>query len=747
MPPHRAQHVERRWKDGTANAVKLNREICDAADRGGAEEVLALCSKISNLSLVNISTALHRVACASARLADDVGNLRDETASNKHDVRVLALQQQAKAALLHLKKGPGCDPHARCLSTISWACAKLQIQDPELMKVVCELSMQCVPAFKPLELSNLLWSLAKQRFDHRPLFQLACDHVCSNIDAYSPRSISMLAWAFATARFMPSREALGSILPHFLQRVHEDRSDPNPVVLVNIVWALATIGVRNKREEIMAIGDRAAAMLDSFKHYELSITLWAFAKLGVFHGVLFAKAAKRFCVDASLKKKIHTQGFANSIWAFAKHFQTEREQCHVSYIPVLVELLPTYKRLIADLLPMELSSILWAASFLVSSYRSNAAADYIMISAAEGPCGDPKYISQLSLPGEVSLLGAYVRFFRGWQGQAPEACSNLIRRLLSHCRACGLELGDESDVLATLDHRPELADFTGELHDDESQDSEATYSRDVLQRLWREASSARNTSVPTAPSAVEEAPEVSQVATKKAGASAAAHTAGLVELAEKVSLAEPKKIQADLGSRDTTSESRPVYITDSISAIDAWKWTPSMASGSLEKPCAYISVIPERSCLRCDEANGGFVNIAFEAAAARSQAVIEVMFVAGRTSRRLLLTDIREQNLGAVRFLRVSPREGEWELQFTIKARDSVLAMLKVPFVGRIPRTLQAPGATCAVKDSNTSAHTKDLSRFSSVNARSTTAGSVRSLRSLSDSGRSDISDSECIKA
>eukprot|EP00928_Gymnodinium_smaydae_P031957 TRINITY_DN23281_c0_g6_i1.p1 TRINITY_DN23281_c0_g6~~TRINITY_DN23281_c0_g6_i1.p1 ORF type:complete len:763 (-),score=163.52 TRINITY_DN23281_c0_g6_i1:211-2499(-) len=762
MAPRRQNAGERNRKDNTAVAVKINRDICEAANTGGAEAVLALCSKLTNLTLVNLSTALHRVACSSAKLADDVGNGRDQVAHKgafDKDARLYELQQRTKAALFKMHAHPGRDSHARCLSTISWACAKLQLVDPEMMQVLCELSLKCIEAFKPLELSNLLWSMAKQRYEHRQLFQCACDHLHHSIDEYSPRSISMLAWAFATARFLPSRETLGHIMTSFLQRISEDSSDPNPVVIVNMVWALATIGVRGKREAISAIAEKASTMLGNFKHYELSITLWAFAKLGVFHETLFNLAAQRFCQDSQLKRTMHTQGLANSLWAFARFAQAtpapDASAPTPYHVRVLAELMPAYKRLLPQLLPLELSSILWAASILAGSYKQNSAADFIMVTAAENQfgAGTREFAKPLSLPGEVSVLGAYVRFFRGWQNQVPDSCSALIRRLLSHCSASGLDLGNESEVLASL---PDLGAFANGFQDEEGADLESLgLSRAALQRIFRQASD----DVPLEPppglsDTVAEASRSPYLygGDARAAAIAAASTAGLVDV-DKASFPEPAFVDSNFHIAPETVEDMPVYITDSVCAIDAWtKAAPKMCASAPDG--TYIIIDPERC--RCGgrasedaDAESAEVSIAFEAALASGyHGLVEVSQLTGDAERMLLCMQPLAGGAPAMRSVSAKPADGDWELHFSIKVGERLLTFLKLAFVGRLPRVL--PAVASATKDA-ISARSKNFSSVATVSTTADEDSGLLSPRSISFydgivSGLSDSSDGEGTK-
>jgi hypothetical protein len=93
-------------------------------------------------------------------------------------------------------------------------------------------------------------------------------------------------------------------------------SDAQPRALSNIAWAVATIRLVDSCGQLMqAIGQAAAMQMRYFKPFELTMLLWAFAKLDVpSNGTLF-QAAARHIVDEM--QTLDFRCLASSAWSFA----------------------------------------------------------------------------------------------------------------------------------------------------------------------------------------------------------------------------------------------------------------------------------------------------------------------------------------------------------------------------------------------------------------------------------------------
>jgi len=296
----------------TPSQIRLNRNICAAAERGDSAAILNLVqSHLADMSIVNLSTTWH---CLARVLAEHSGGYLG-------NVHLATLQEQTRLELLRQCTAYGTEePHPRCVSTIAWSCAKLQLGDASLLSAVSAAAHRWLELFKPFELANVLWGFAKLQVEDAALFRTAHDHILENASQFSVRSLSMAAWAFATVRFKPCRGLMSTMADVFAAGLQEDGA-ANPVTVTNMSWALATARVQVKKEALLTIADAAVAALKNFKAHELSITLWAFARLNSGHDHFFSQAALLLCTSSHLREDIHSQGIANLLWAFARHMQ------------------------------------------------------------------------------------------------------------------------------------------------------------------------------------------------------------------------------------------------------------------------------------------------------------------------------------------------------------------------------------------------------------------------------------------
>jgi len=390
---------ERKERRGAkAEQLMLNREICSTADSGNFQGLLSIIqAKNGQMNLVNLSTALHRLT----RLSTEEGfNFWD-----RHDRRILALKDRIRQHLERLLQQKDAEPHARCLSTLAWAYGRLGECNPEVMKMVSELAERWLNFFKSFELSNLLWGFAKLQLGYLDLFRAAQGHVEARTHEFSTRSLSLVSWAFATATPNSCARCLRKCAEAFAAT--QSFTEEKPVSLANLVWALATSGTHPRQESLNTIGRACAALLRNFKANELSITLWAFTRLGCFHEELFAAAAQRLCEEEGLRREIHAQGIANTLWAMARLSEVCKEETIPMLSHVLACLLPTCRRLLRRLCPIEFSSTLCAVSKLATRTGMLASADTLLLAAADISRRDPRYLRQLSPQSITGLLGTF----------------------------------------------------------------------------------------------------------------------------------------------------------------------------------------------------------------------------------------------------------------------------------------------------------------------------------------------------
>mmetsp|Transcript_110000 Transcript_110000/g.218502 ORF Transcript_110000/g.218502 Transcript_110000/m.218502 type:complete len:394 (-) Transcript_110000:405-1586(-) len=210
----------------------------------------------------------------------------------------------------------------------------------------------------------------------------------------------------------------------------EEEGNVNPVTVTNMVWALATARVNVRKETLLSVADAAAGVLKAFKAHELSITLWAFARLNCCHERLFTQAAQLLCTSPRLQEDIHSQGIANLLWAFARHAQAchPSGQWHASS-SVLTRLLPTCIRLLPHMRPVELASSVWAITRLAVTWGREPAADRILEAMAEILIAQPASLEKLSPHGMGCIWTAYSQFFSNHECPAPMVCNHLMMQL------------------------------------------------------------------------------------------------------------------------------------------------------------------------------------------------------------------------------------------------------------------------------------------------------------------------------
>jgi hypothetical protein len=423
--------------------VQLNVAICTAAD-GGAEKLLQLVqARRADMNLVNFSTALHRLA----KLAEDG---KTGTTAFDCDPRFETLLAGARNALFSKEK----EGKARCLSTVAWSSARLGVCNPEMMQEIADLALQRIGEFKPYELGILLWSFAKLQISQMPLFHAASEYIRKNLDDFGAPCLATVVWSFATAQVHSSSSLIRRASDAFALRLKpcdpsKQREVVKPVALENMMWGLATMQVHPKRQSILAIAEATLEALDDFKVHEMTITLWAFARLGSHHDRLFAAAAKLVQRSSAVRSKMHAQGIANLLWAFAKCAEKDDSD---QFSVAVNALLPTCLKLLPSLKPQELGCMLCSLSKLGKPWGEDASMDRIFSSAASTSF-ENNFVAGCSFQAIVNTLGAYSRFMRGQQGSL-EPVLMLMTKLLCACPRFEAKF-DAQSLLTILEALPE----------------------------------------------------------------------------------------------------------------------------------------------------------------------------------------------------------------------------------------------------------------------------------------------------
>lgn len=324
----------------------INSQIVAAAETGNLHSLLAIiATHLHEMNLVNISTALHRLA----KLTQSRPTQAQQQASLPYTLQ--ALLESARQSMTKLKLS-GSTPKCQSLSNITWALATMKVVDLPLMKMVAASSHNQIADFKSFELCQLLWAFAKLGTveqtvwdDTAALFGMAAHLIVSKIGEFSFRGLVMTAWAFATAKRTDSR-LFYAIAMQLTPSLHL----ANCQELANTAWSFSTAGVH---DQFLFDGLASVALprLREFKPQELSSILWSFASIGHMHDEFYDNAGK-----AALEMQLQAQQLANILWSLAK-----MKPLHESTQGVVLVLLPRCAQLLDTFKSQELASVALAA--------------------------------------------------------------------------------------------------------------------------------------------------------------------------------------------------------------------------------------------------------------------------------------------------------------------------------------------------------------------------------------------------
>lgn len=394
----------------------INSQIIAVADTGDlALTVSTIEAYVPEMNLVNISTALHRLAKLTAN--DQQAQLR----LRQHPVLTALLA--AARQLLDRARAGGASPHCQALSNITWALATIQFADVPLLEAVAELSHGRVADFKPFELSATLWAFAKlDAVDPAAchcaadLFWAAAEYIPNHADVFTFRCLVMTAWAFATAKQHDGRLFRG-IAARMLPMVQT----ANCQELANAAWAFSTAGVRHERL-LSELARKALQQLGDFKPQELSNMLWGFAASGFFHEDFFVSAAR-----AAQYLELQAQQMANVLWALSR-----LRPRHRAVQAALLALLPRCNWMLESLKPQELASVALAAA---KCFGRPGGGDHGQESTGSA-----------ALPPQVNdfFLAALPRILPRLQSFSGQSLANIVWSLLA------VQVGCETDVLPKI---------------------------------------------------------------------------------------------------------------------------------------------------------------------------------------------------------------------------------------------------------------------------------------------------------
>jgi hypothetical protein len=377
-----------------ASQIQLNKRLWQTADEGGPLALLALAVQEGpQLSLVNMSTVMHRLARTSN------GQAQIQIVC---DGRLRQLLQLVEAEL-ETQHGSVEDDLASCLSTLALSCATLQLQDQDalrLLQLIGRLSVQRLHEFKPSEFTNLLWSFAKANVEDVALFKEALTLTEQRLPSFSASCLSTLVWTFATSGYR-QHDFFKMVAEAFVNRLLSLEGQARPVDIANLMWGLATVRYRPPREVLNEVGVAVTQILSEFKLQELSVTLWAFSRLGESHDKLFAATAD-FITESADDLQWNPQAMSNLLWAFAKQVNSGSAASH-SLARASEIIFFACERLLLEMKAQEWCSILWAISHL--THDSNVAWRQLELLGRNAPA----YWRDASMSNCVGFLAALAR--------------------------------------------------------------------------------------------------------------------------------------------------------------------------------------------------------------------------------------------------------------------------------------------------------------------------------------------------
>jgi len=180
-------------------------------------------------------------------------------------------------------------------ANVAWAFATLDYHTPRLFRAMVPRACARLSEFKSQELSNLLWGFARTRCVpdcHGRLFHAAQDLLLTSpLHAHSPQALVNISYSSVKA---------GVMLPKLLVRIADDlarRLEHNDQLrsqeLANMAWSLSKASLEPcpPLQRFVKFACRCASKsLHNFKPQELTIFLWAVAKMGYLNDPLFNDA-------------------------------------------------------------------------------------------------------------------------------------------------------------------------------------------------------------------------------------------------------------------------------------------------------------------------------------------------------------------------------------------------------------------------------------------------------------------------
>mmetsp|Transcript_15078 Transcript_15078/g.40670 ORF Transcript_15078/g.40670 Transcript_15078/m.40670 type:complete len:462 (-) Transcript_15078:31-1416(-) len=286
---------------------QINAQIIAAAETKNLTLLMATVEEyLKHMNIVNLSTALHRLAKLAAANPALVASLRQN--------HTLSDMVKAVRNLLWHASEENAAPQCQALSNIVWSFATLQVVDEPVLRCSAELASKHLAGFKQFELASLLWSYAKL-VDMRPalhkvcspLFRQAAEYVKQRLDQFTFRCSVMLLWAYSAVQEHHA-ELLRSLTTQMMPL-------PRTIGCNDLVTIASSLSqATGCPETIFAdIANKAVCRIHDFKIDELIDLVSAFARARCFHERLFEKALAVVASKSDAPRSLEVQQMLASL--------------------------------------------------------------------------------------------------------------------------------------------------------------------------------------------------------------------------------------------------------------------------------------------------------------------------------------------------------------------------------------------------------------------------------------------------
>lgn len=164
--------------------------------------------------------------------------------------------------------------------------------------------------FEPQHVSNTLWACARMQLQEPLMLRALIGRATEDINRMCPLDVSIITWALATLK-IKDMDWLRAVV-----RSRLDFADFSPQNMSNFVWGLATLGFRNDNM-VLAVGREAVRKLDEFIPQELSNYIWALATMDLCDNFMLRAVAEEVERRGEEVLSWDPQSLSNLMWAYA----------------------------------------------------------------------------------------------------------------------------------------------------------------------------------------------------------------------------------------------------------------------------------------------------------------------------------------------------------------------------------------------------------------------------------------------